>query len=579
MTDKILSTKEIIQARLKGRYNSEKRFKSFGIGMVIVAIIACLVLLVSIFIQASPSFTESRLKIDVNLDAAKIDPLGQRQTADIRAQGDFNGVIVDALVKQFPNAETDGSIDDLMDMVANIAANPLAIYVSKHPDLVGKTIKADLALNDDVDMFLKGGFGKLERTNVSNITATQLPDGSYQFVSAQKGFGSVKTQIVGLISQTFAQKKNLLAIKQAKLKTLQEAKDKTPEQNVEISQIESDATELENFVNNFGAAMGSNSDLSLSDSVPSVILLGGNGAFKATLLNEGKIDTRTLVTPNAPIKDIKIVVVNSSEDTRPLGDRAAALGLLMKDSGLVKTRPNITLLTRSDSNDAEMSGVLSAIIGSLFTLAVTFFIAVPVGVMAAIYLEEFAPKNWLTDLIEVNINNLAAVPSIVFGLLGFSVFLHFFQMPRSAPIVGGIVLSLMCLPVVIIASRAALKAVPPSIREAALGVGASKVQAVFHHVLPLALPGIMTGSILAMAHALGETAPLLMIGMVAFIADIPKGLTDAATVLPVEVYMWAGRPERAWDARTSSAIIVLLVFMLMMNAVAIFLRRKFERRW
>jgi len=246
---------------------------------------------------------------------------------------------------------------------------------------------------------------------------------------------------------------------------------------------------------------------------------------------------------------------------------------------LVKIRPNITLLTRSDSNDPEMSGVLSAIIGSLFTLLVTFVIAVPVGVMAAIYLEEFAPKNWLTDLIEVNINNLAAVPSIVFGLLGFSVFLHFFQMPRSAPVVGGIVLSLMSLPVVIIASRAALKAVPPSIREAALGVGASKVQAVFHHVLPLAMPGIMTGSILAMAHALGETAPLLMIGMVAFIADIPKSLSDAATVLPVEVFMWAGRPERAWDARTSSAIIVLLIFMLIMNAVAIFLRRKFERRW
>ncbi len=579
MTDKTLSSKEIIQSRLKGRYNAEMRFKAFGIGMVIVAIIACLVLLVSIFIQASPSFTESRLKIDVNLDAAKIDPLGQRQTADIRSQGDFNGVIVDALVKQFPNAENDGSIDDLMDMVANIAANPLAIHVSKHPDLVGKTIKADLALNDDVDMFLKGGFGKLERTDISNISVTQAPDGSYQFATAQKGFTNVKTQIVGLISQTFAQKKNLLAIKQAKLKTLQEAKDKTPEQNVEISQIESETSELENFVNNFGAALNSNSDLSLSDSVPSVLLLGGNGAFKATMLNDGKIDTRTLVTPNAPIKDIKIVVVNSSEDTRPLGDRAASLGLLMKDSGLVKTRPNITLLTRSDSNDAEMSGVLSAIIGSLFTLLVTFVIAVPVGVMAAIYLEEFAPKNWLTDLIEVNINNLAAVPSIVFGLLGFSVFLHFFQMPRSAPVVGGIVLSLMCLPVVIIASRAALKAVPPSIREAALGVGASKVQAVFHHVLPLALPGIMTGSILAMAHALGETAPLLMIGMVAFIADIPKSLTDAATVLPVEVYMWAGRPERAWDARTSSAIIVLLVFMLIMNAVAIFLRRKFERRW
>jgi phosphate transport system permease protein len=185
----------------------------------------------------------------------------------------------------------------------------------------------------------------------------------------------------------------------------------------------------------------------------------------------------------------------------------------------------------------------------------------------------------VTDFIEVNINNLAAVPSIVFGLLGFAVFLTFFNMPRSAPIVGGIVLTLMSLPVIIIASRAALKAVPPSIREAALGVGASKMQAIFHHVLPLAMPGIMTGSILAMAHALGETAPLLMIGMVAFIADVPTSFTDSATVLPVELFMWAGRPERAWEPRTAVAILILLLFMVLMNAVAIFLRRKFERRW
>ncbi len=203
----------------------------------------------------------------------------------------------------------------------------------------------------------------------------------------------------------------------------------------------------------------------------------------------------------------------------------------------------------------------------------------PLGVLAAIFLEEFAPKNRWTDFIEVNINNLAAVPSIIFGLLGFSVFLHFFGLPRSAPLVGGLVLALMSLPIIILASRAALKAVPPSIREAALGVGASKVQAVFHHVLPLATPGIMTGSIIAMAHALGETGPLLMIGMVAFIADVPSGFLDSSTVLPVEIFMWAGRPERSWDARTSAAIIILLLFMVLMNVIAIIVRRKFEKRW
>jgi phosphate transport system permease protein len=210
---------------------------------------------------------------------------------------------------------------------------------------------------------------------------------------------------------------------------------------------------------------------------------------------------------------------------------------------------------------------------------VTAACAIPLGVAAAIYLEEFAPKNRWTDLIEVNINNLAAVPSIVFGLLGFAVFLTFFGMPRSAPIVGGLVLALMSLPIVIIASRAALKAVPPSVRDAALAIGASRMQAVFHHVLPAAVPGIMTGSILAMAHALGETAPLLMIGMVAFIADVPDSLTSSATVLPVEIYMWASRPERAWDPRSALAILGLLLFMMLMNAAAIWLRKRFEQRW
>jgi phosphate transport system permease protein len=580
MTDKTLSTRQIVEARLKGRYNAEARFKAFGIIMVVAAIIACAILLVSIFVQSSPAMTESRLNLEIALDAAKVDPAGKRNKEDIRAQGDFNAVVVDALVKRFPNAENDGGIDSLMEMVSSIGLNPFAIHVSEHPELIGKTTKAQFALNDDVDMFLKGGFGKFEISNLANLANAPSLDGNLEFATNNEGFKQTRARLLEIVGVNYNKNKTILEIKKQKIKSLEANPNKTPELEQEISQIQGDLAELENYVNNVGDAIKNQAGaLPLADNLPSVILFAGNGAFKVNSLANDKVSATQIIAPNAALNTGKIVLIESSADTRPLNDTMAAYGILMKSEGMIKSRPNLTLLTRSDSNDAEMAGVLSAIIGSLLTLCVTFAVAVPIGVMAAIYLEEFAPKNWLTDLIEVNINNLAAVPSIVFGLLGFSVFLHFFQMPRSAPVVGGVVLSLMSLPVVIIASRAALKAVPPSIREAALGVGASKVQAVFHHVLPLAMPGIMTGSILAMAHALGETAPLLMIGMVAFIADIPKSFTDAATVLPVEVFMWAGRPERAWDARTSAAIIVLLVFMLLMNAIAIILRRKFERRW
>jgi phosphate transport system permease protein len=219
------------------------------------------------------------------------------------------------------------------------------------------------------------------------------------------------------------------------------------------------------------------------------------------------------------------------------------------------------------------------VVGSFMMLIVTAALAVPIGMLAAVYLEEFAPKNRWTDLIEVNINNLAAVPSIVYGLLGLAVFINWLAVPRSSPLVGGLVLALMSLPTVIIATRASLKAVPPSIREAALAVGASKTQTVFHHVLPLAMPGVMTGAILSLAHALGETAPLLMIGMVSFVPGVPGGFTESATVLPVQVFIWENASERAFHERTAAAIIVLLVFMILMNLAAILLRRRFERRW
>ncbi len=251
----------------------------------------------------------------------------------------------------------------------------------------------------------------------------------------------------------------------------------------------------------------------------------------------------------------------------------------LEKDGRVRTEFNTTFFTAADSREPEQAGVLGAMVGTFMTLGVCLLLVLPIGIAAAIYLEEFAPKNRWTDLIEVNINNLAAVPSIVFGLLGLAVLLNWFGMPRSAPLAGGVVLALLVLPTIIIAGRSALKAVPPSIREAALGVGASHLQTVGHHVLPLAMPGILTGTIIGMAHALGESAPLLMIGMVAFVVDTPTSLTDASTVLPVQIFLWADAPERAFVERTSAAIMVLLVFLILMNLVAILLRRKFERRW
>jgi len=269
-----------------------------------------------------------------------------------------------------------------------------------------------------------------------------------------------------------------------------------------------------------------------------------------------------------------------AEADRRLKDRQLAWIEKLEAENKIKTFFNTTLFTAGDSREPEQAGIKSALFGSLFTMLVTLLLSFPIGVAAAVYLEEFAPKNnrWV-DLIEVNINNLAAVPSVVFGLLGLAVFINVFGVPRSVPLVGGLVLTIMTLPTIIIASRAAIKSVPPSIREAALGMGASNVQTVFQHVLPLSMPGILTGTIIGMAQALGETAPLLMIGMVAFVVNVPHGILDPSTVLPVQIFLWSDSPERTFVALTSAAIIVLLLFLLIMNILAVLLRKKFERRW
>lgn len=313
------------------------------------------------------------------------------------------------------------------------------------------------------------------------------------------------------------------------------------------------------------AAFGPNGAATVSDS--------GWLTLRAAIKNDPSILSRkaTLAIPGSPALD----VAESGHGDPAM--RALYRNLKAKDA--VSRDFNLAFLTDSDATDPTQAGIWGAFKGSLLTMLVTLILAFPVGVLSAVYLEEYAPRNRWTDLIEVSINNLAAVPSIIFGLLGLAVFLNTFNLPRSAPLVGGLTLALMTMPVIVIAGRNAIKSVPPSIRDAALGVGSSPIQVVFHHVLPLALPGIMTGTIIGMARALGETAPLLMIGMRAFIATPPSGISDPSSVLPVQIFLWSDEISRGFIEKTSAAIIVLLAFLLTMNGAAIYLRNRFETRW
>lgn len=331
------------------------------------------------------------------------------------------------------------------------------------------------------------------------------------------------------------------------------------------------------------------SDVDMSDRVAvreltSILSNGAQFYLRDRVVADPSLIGQT-ITLNVPVSDNYdqlnkgLIKRDTPEEDRRLDDAALARFDTLVEAGLISKPLNTALITNADSRFPELAGLRGAIVGSFWALLTCFLISFPLGIGAAIYLEEFAPKNRWNDMIEININNLAAVPSVVFGLLALAVFLNWFGMPRSAPFVGGLTLALMTLPTIIIATRAALKAVPPSIREAALGVGASKQQVVFGHVLPLAMPGILTGTIIGLAQALGETAPLLLIGMNAFITSAPAGPFDSATALPTQIFIWADSPERGFVSRTSAAILVLLTFLITMNALAIYLRNKFERKW
>ncbi len=573
---------------LRRRRFAEIRLKYYGIAAITVAAVALVALLYSVVFKASQALTESYITLPVDLPADEIDP---EATLDPRIiyRADFNGIARDAFRTRFPTVSGRSARRDLNDLISVGASFELARMVADDPTLIGQTIDHTFLSSDVADLYLKGSYGTLETTSGTGLLSAQISDDRAVLTSSVNDFsvalGRVKEGLLGRAAQVRRQ----AALQDNGVRYYERALEAaTAEAERAAAQAQVDArvqardkllAEAEAIEARGNSATGSES---IVPENRSVLIRAAGGWFKVTDLDSAVARADILIPPEGPIENLadwQLIVTDQPEASRKVSDNQIVWIEELKDSGAVDTVFNWRFFTAGDSRDPELAGIWGAAVGSFWTMLVTFCLAFPIGVLSAIYLEEFARKSRFTDFVEVNINNLAAVPSIIFGLLGLAVFLNFFGVPRSAPLAGGLVLALMTLPTIIIAGRAAIRAVPPSIREAALGVGASEVQATFHHTLPLAMPGILTGTIIGMAQALGETAPLIMIGMVAFIVDIPTGITDSATVLPVQIFRWSDFPERAFEARTAAAICTLLAFLVLMNALAIFLRRRFERRW
>jgi phosphate transport system permease protein len=588
------------KARVRRRYRAEQRFQVYGLVALALTTLFLVVLIADILMRGLPAFWQYSMVLDVPVTVETIDPDNKRaelaqKARELRSQqrswlgrwllgpndadrapdplqpiraGDFFGLARQALYDAFPGVEARRDRQKLQGLLSSGAGDPLREQVAADVGLIGKTVRVPLRLSANADLYLKGEGTAFERIAGRGVATPSGTTGEITILTSANDF----TDYVVHLKQELSLRAAALRARADRLERRAGA-----EQTDQIKEMRTEADALQARVD---AVKG---EEPLDDRMPSLLVAINGGLVKIESVSDSKIAGRVLLplgsTDEAQPRTWEIVTYVKPESYRRVSDLEVAFLERLKAEGRIERGFNWLFFTAGDSREPELAGIRGALMGSVLMLLVTLALCLPIGVLAAIYLEEFAPKNRLTDLIEININNLAAVPSIVFGLLGLAVFLNFFGLPRSAPLVGGLVLALLVLPTIIIAGRAALKAVPPSIKEAALGVGASHQQAVFHHVLPLAMPGIMTGTIIGMAHALGETAPLLMIGMIAFIVDVPTSFTSAATALPVQVYLWSDLPEPAFQAKTAAAIIVLLVFLFIMNGLAIYLRKKFERRW
>ena len=604
MTEMALSTVRTIdfasdaaQARVRARYRAEARFRMYGLVAIGLTALFLVIVLTDIVIKGLPAFTQHSIVLDVTISPADVDPAGKGDPEALRA-GDYQAVVRNTLRARFPNVTSRTDRRALDGIVSSGAADELRERVLADPTLVGKTVSVPLLLSDDADLYYKDGT-RIDRRPATGAATVSGVSGDVTIQSSVADFASNLTLVKSglfaraqtLRSEADRQRNYARTLEARKADIERTLSTATPAVRQELATITADIASMTQRADDATKTAGELqarydagvSEETLDETVPSVLVQINGGLVKVTQMTDTKaVGTVILpLTSAAPAAagSWQVVTYVVPEANRRVNDREVSWLEALRAQGAVESNFNWAFFTSGDSREPELAGIRGALVGSALTLFVTLILCLPVGVAAAIYLEEFAPKNRLTEIIEVNINNLAAVPSIVFGLLGLAMFLNFFGLPRSAPLVGGLVLALLVLPTIIIASRAALRAVPPSIKEAALGVGASQQQAVFHHVLPPAMPGIMTGTIIGMAHALGETAPLLMIGMVAFIVEVPGGITDAATALPVQIYLWSDLPEIAFQAKTAAAIMVLLVFLFVMNGSAIYLRRQFERRW
>ncbi|GAB4230436.1 MAG: hypothetical protein Kow0032_12240 [Methyloligellaceae bacterium] len=526
--------------RIRRRYRTDRRLRLYGILAISAAIALLAVLIASLVRTGYTAFVQTKIELAVPLDTRYIDPAKPEA-------GRYRVVVRNAFRALFPDIRSRAQLRQIDKILSSEARFIVRDYVLAHPDQVGKTVTLLLPLSDPFDQLHK---------KVIPARIPALSDEQIRFFQAL-----MERKIV-------AQENGRTVI----------------ELDIHVNPALVEPGDLEN--SNYGAV--------LKDSFRSQMTKLGLRPLESVLARDAAqlLKAHVEARPEVIGRHVRMKIpVAKPYDTlfkgsvpMELNPRFASLEQIkayesLVERGLLRMPFNWELFLNADSRFPERAGLAGAIKGSFYTLLVCFLISFPVGIAAGIYLEEFAPANRLTNLIEVNINNLAAVPSVVFGLLGLAVFLGFLGLPRSAPLVGGMTLSLMTLPTIIIATRAALKGVPPSIREAALAVGASKHQVMLHHVLPLALPGILTGTIIGLAQALGETAPLLLIGMNAFITSASGGILDPATALPTQIYSWADSPERGFVSRTSAAILVLLGFLVLMNAVAIFFRQRFERKW
>lgn len=596
-------TSEEARARLAKRYRTESYFKWIGRAAIGVSVGFLLLLLSSVVGQGLPAFTFNFVSLPFNLTAQNLGTDGSDY--DALKQADYDGIIRDAIRGEFPEVTSRKGKRALGGILSSGSSVYLRQQILDDPSIIGSNKQVEVPISDFADLYLKGQISGSTYTDGKANLKIENQGKEYRLIADSPIFAdalaSAKTQLGVQVASLRNQQAGALRSK-AKLEgeiiALQERLPNTTDAAVKerlektlaktekdlaillkrIDALEKQAVALDERIANRG--LGEN----LTGEMPSNLLYVGDSVLKLTSVTPNTAMAVAYLPLDETVTEAasgtwRLRTLDVVEDNRKFSDQEIVWTDQLAERGYVRNGFNSIFFTRGASREPEMAGVLGAVIGSALTLIVTLALSFPLGVAAAIYLEEFAPKNRWTTIIEVNINNLAAVPSIVFGLLGLAVFLNYFELDRSAPYVGGMVLALMTLPTIIIASRAALRAVPPSIREAALGIGASRLQTVTHHVLPLAMPGILTGTIIGMAQALGETAPLLMIGMVAFVVDVPAAFSDPATVLPVQIFMWADFPEPAFQQRTSAAIMVLLAFLIAMNAIAVVLRKRFERRW